>query len=155
MSINKQEDNPEKQLYFKKAADKMFAGADNLLFKRAADLRKQPTHAEEMLWSYLRTKPLGFKFRRQHPYLNYILDFYCHSLHLVIEVDGSIHEREDVKQNDGIRQQHLEEHGLTILRFTNDEIEQILENVISKLEHHLILKASLHSKKQVEPKSPL
>ncbi|MBO9682401.1 MAG: DUF559 domain-containing protein [Flavisolibacter sp.] len=61
-----------------------------------------------MLWNYLRTKPFGFKFRRQHPFSIYILDFYCHQLKLVIEVDGSIHNVAEVKQNDEIRQQQLE-----------------------------------------------
>ena len=71
---------------------KMFGGAEQLLFKRASELRKQQTFAEEILWNYLRTKPFGFKFRRQHPFSCYILDFYCHSLRLVIEVDGSVHQ---------------------------------------------------------------
>ena len=148
-------DKEEQQPYSKKAADRMFAGAAEILFRKAAALRKQQTHAEELLWGYLRTKPQGFKFRRQHPYRNYILDFYCHPLHLAIEVDGSIHEKEDVKQNDEIRQKHLEEHGLTVLRFKNDEIEFTPEIVITRIEHYLTLKASLNSKKQDEPKSPL
>jgi imidazole glycerol-phosphate synthase subunit HisF len=71
---------------------KMFSGADKLLFEKAAALRSRQTFAEELLWNYLRTKPLGFKFRRQHSFSNYILDFYCHALNLVIEVDGSIHQ---------------------------------------------------------------
>ncbi len=124
----------------KKAADRMFAGAGKFLFRRAAELRSQQTHAEELLWAYLRTKPVGFKFRRQHPFLNYILDFYCHALHLVIEIDGSIHHLEEVKQNDAVRQKHLEEHGLAILRFTNDEIEHKPEEVISKIEQQLTAK---------------
>jgi very-short-patch-repair endonuclease len=155
MSNNFNQAKRKQQLYFKKAADKMFAGADERLFKRAAELRSQSIHAEELLWGYLRTKPQGFKFRRQHPYLNYILDFYCHALHLAIEVDGSIHNREDVKQQDEIRQKHLEEHSLTVLRFTNDEIEIKPESVISTVEQHLTLNASPHSKKHHKPKSPL
>jgi very-short-patch-repair endonuclease len=67
----------------------MFSGADSFLFERASKLRKQQTFAEEILWNYLRTKPFGFKFRRQHAFSIYILDFYCHSLKLAIEVDGS------------------------------------------------------------------
>jgi very-short-patch-repair endonuclease len=119
------------------AADRMFAGANHLLFKKAAELRKHPTYAEEVLWGYLRTKPFGFKFRKQHPYLNYILDFYCHQRTLVIEADGSIHEKEDVKENDAVRQNHLAHHGLTVLRFTNNEIRNKPEDVIAQIEHHL------------------
>lgn len=144
-----------KQPYKKKAKDKMFAGAEQLLFKRASELRDQQTHAEELLWSYLRTKPFGFKFRRQHPFLIYILDFYCHALSLVIEVDGSIHIEEDVIESDKIRQRHLEEHGLVVLRFTNDEIENKLEGVIKKLADHFALKRKLHIEKQNKLKSPL
>ncbi len=62
----------------------MFAGGNQLLFKMASALRKQPTHAEEILWTYLSKKPLGYKFRRQHVYAVYVLDFYCHALKLVL-----------------------------------------------------------------------
>jgi cyclase len=135
--MDKSKKVPAQSSYEKKSSDRMFAGAEHLLFERAAELRSLQTHAEEVLWGYLRTKPLGFKFRRQHPYLNYILDFYCHQLKLVIEVDGSIHEKEEVKENDEVRQSCLEDHGLTVLRFTNEEIRLNKENVITKIEHHL------------------
>ena len=132
----------------------MFAGADKQLFARAAQLRMKQTHAEELLWGYLRTKPGGFKFRRQHPFLNYILDFYCHTLHLVIEVDGGIHEREDVKQNDQVRQNHLQDHGLQILRFTNEQIERHLEHVICEIEK-CVSKEKLNDGGTKGTKSPL
>jgi cyclase len=139
----------------KKAADRMFAGANHLLFRKAAELRKHQTYAEEVLWSYLRTKPLGFKFRRQQPYLNYILDFYCHQLKLVIEADGLIHEREDVKVNDAVRQSHLEDHGLAVLRFTNDEIQNKAEEVIIQIEDHLRVRSAQQPRQADGPKSPL
>jgi very-short-patch-repair endonuclease len=107
----------------------MFDGAEKALFASASQLRKQQTFAEELLWQYLKTKPLGLKFRRQHVYGIYILDFYCHKLKLVIEVDGSIHDEKEVKQNDEIRQKHLEEDNLTVLRFTNDDIRINLEKL--------------------------
>jgi very-short-patch-repair endonuclease len=103
---------------------KMHAGAIKYLYQRARELRNNSTHAEEILWDYLKCKPFGYKFRRQHPYSIYILDFYCHSLKLVIEVDGSIHTIEDVKQNDRERQSLLEKDGLTVIRFLNDQIEK-------------------------------
>ena len=132
----------------------MFAGAGKLLFARASELRKQQTFAEELIWQYLRTKPLGFKFRRQHVYSIYILDFYCHAVKLVIEVDGSIHMTEDVKENDQVRQKQLEADGLFVLRFTNDEIELRKEEVIKTIENHLRLSAN-SKKKPLSPKSPL
>lgn len=113
--------------------EKMHAGADKLIFRNAKELRSKPTHAEELLWNFLRTKPSGFKFRRQHPFSIYILDFYCHALKLVIEVDGSIHNEADVKEADQIRQEFLEKEGLLVVRFTNNEVTYEMGNVISTL----------------------
>ena len=121
----------------------MFGGADRLLFEKAARLRSRQTFAEELLWNYLRTKPFGFKFRRQHAFSHYILDFYCHALHLAIEVDGFIHEIEEVKQNDEQRQRQLEEQGLTFLRFNNNQIKLQPEEVIQQIEQHLQSKIKL------------
>jgi len=100
----------------------MHGGAAKLLYQKARELRNNSTHAEQILWGYLKTKPLGFKFRRQHPYSIYILDFYCHSLKLVIEVDGSIHTIKEVIENDAVRQGLLEKDGLKVIRFSNEEI---------------------------------
>lgn len=111
----------------------MHGGAQKPLFQRARELRNNSTHAEELLWGYLKTKPFGIKFRRQHPYSVYILDFYCYSLKLVIEVDGSIHQLEDVKKNDIERQILLEKDGLKVVRFTNDELIQASERVFEDL----------------------
>lgn len=97
-------------------------------------MRSHQTFAEELLWNYLRTKPFGFKFRRQHPFSNYILDFYCHSLKVAIEVDGSIHEVEAVKENDKERQAQLEAQGLTVLRFSNDAVRLTPEQVTQEIE---------------------
>ena len=123
---------------------KMFSGAEKFLFERAGKLRKRQTFAEETLWDYLRTKPLGFKFRRQHPFSSYILDFYCHSLKLVIEVDGSIHDIEEIKQNDEVRQKQLEQEGLVFLRFSNDEVRLTLDKVILQIETYLKEKAAIN-----------
>ena len=117
---------------------KMHSGAIKPLFQMARELRNKATNAETTLWSYLRTKPLGFKFRRQHPFSIYILDFYCHSLNLVFEVDGSIHNLPEIKLNDENRQSLLQQEGLTALRFTNDQIEKEFENVIKQIENLLI-----------------
>ncbi len=86
----------------------MHYGASKLIFQRAEELRKSPTHEEEIVWGYLSKNKLGVKFRRQHPIFLYIADFYCHSLKLVIEIDGGIHNTKDVKINDAERQNHIE-----------------------------------------------
>ena len=132
---------------------KKFSGAGKLIFESAAKHRKQPTFAEEILWNDLRTKPFGIKFRRQHPFSTYILDFYCHSLKLAIEVDGSVHDLEEVKENDLIRQHQLEEEGLTFLRFRNKDIVEKPEEVIKQIETYL--EGKVEKVKTHEPKSPL
>jgi len=114
--------------------NKMHKGALKPLYQRARELRNNSTYAESILWGYLKTKPLGYKFRRQHPYAIYILDFYCHSLKLVIEADGSIHNLPDVKENDDIRQKLLEEDGFKVIRFQNNIIIEKTETVIKEIE---------------------
>jgi cyclase len=118
--------------------EKMHAGAIKPLYQMARELRNKATHAETILWEYLRTKPYGYKFRRQHPYSIYILDFYCHALKLVIEVDGNIHLLPKVKQNDIVRQQELEQDGLIVMRFENSQIAKKSEQVFSKIEEFII-----------------
>lgn len=112
----------------------MYYGAGPLLFEKAKKLRSNLTHAEVVLWGYLRTNPLGFKFRRQHPAGIYVVDFYCHAKKLVVEVDGNIHDKVDVKQHDKKRQKDLEEWGLNVIRFSNDDVELRLETVIEQIE---------------------
>jgi cyclase len=113
---------------------KMFYDANPLIFNRARELRNDMTHAEMVLWGYLKTKPNGYKFRRQHPLGIYIADFFCYRLKLVIEVDGSVHDKEEVKINDAERQKIIEAEGITVLRFTNDEVMKQLEVVINKIQ---------------------
>ncbi len=99
-------------------------------------LRKEMTKAEACLWKYvLRAgKMKGYPFRRQRPVLIYIADFMCKELMLIIEVDGSIHELEDIMKNDDIRQKALEESGFTVLRFTNEEVLTNIQWVHSYLQ---------------------
>lgn len=112
---------------------KMFYDANPLLFDRAKSLRNHLTDAEMKLWGYLRTKPMGFKFRRQHPIDIYIVDFYCHACKLVIEADGSIHNKEDVLLTDIERQKSLELTGLQVIRFTNHDILKNTGYVIEEI----------------------
>ncbi len=116
----------------------MHRGAIKPLYQMARVLRNNTTYAETLLWGYLKTKPFRFKFRRQHPYSIYILDFYCHSLQLIIEVDGSIHDIPEVKLNDEQRQSLLEKDGLIVLRFTNDQIEKNFDEAKKEIEIFLL-----------------
>ena len=113
----------------------MYKDAKLHLFFAANTFRKEPTPSEKILWLYLRKKPLGIKFRRQHPYLLYVLDFYAHSIKLVIEVDGSIHELEDVIKKDLKRQKDIERTGLHFLRIKNKEIQEDINVVMLRIEN--------------------
>jgi N-acetyl-alpha-D-muramate 1-phosphate uridylyltransferase len=116
----------------------MHFGASYLLFKRAEELRKFCTWEEEIVWGYLSGNKLGVRFRRQHPLLFYIADFYCHQLKLVIEIDGSIHNKEDIKINDAQRQIEIEKLGITVIRFNNSQVknnpEKIVEDINKKIQ---------------------
>ena len=90
--------------------------------KRAKALRRNLTQPEHTLWALLRRDSLGLHFRRQHALGPYILDFYCASAKLCVEVDGVAHEDEQAK--DTRRDQWLENQGIRTLRFTVEELEQ-------------------------------
>ncbi|MFT3937106.1 MAG: endonuclease domain-containing protein [Chitinophagaceae bacterium] len=121
----------------------MFYDAGPLIFQLAKELRNNPTPAEDILWMHLRTKPFGYKFRRQHPAGNYIVDFYSHALKLAIEADGSIHNDPEVMQADIERQKNLEAHGIQFIRFTNEEIIHHLDKVIEEISV-VIMKVTPH-----------
>jgi len=85
------------------------------------------TSSEKRLWSFLRNRSLhGLKFRRQQPIDGYIADFCCLESKLVIELDGSIHNKKDQQEYDQERDAHLRDQGFRILRFSNDEAEEII-----------------------------
>src|SRR5215208_1054830 len=88
--------------------------------QRAKELRREMTPAEKILWNELRANRLAVHFRRQQIIAGFIVDFYCHKVALVIEVDGDIHDLQ--KEGDAKRDQALSELGLKIVRFRNEEI---------------------------------
>ena len=112
------------------------------LLENARLLRKNNTPTEQLLWTFLRRKQfLGLKFRRQHPLTpGFILDFYCHEIKLGIEVDGGIHNNPDQNKYDKQRTEFIEELGIKVLRFTNEEIENDIERVLAKIGEFKILK---------------
>jgi very-short-patch-repair endonuclease len=100
----------------------------------ARNLRQSSTDAEQLLWRLLRNRGLtGHKFRRQHPVPPYILDFYCDSKKLAIELDGGQHNTDEARAHDEIRSNFLTERGITVLRFWNDavltETDAVLEAI--------------------------
>ena len=108
-----------------------------MIFEKAKKLRNNVTPTEMILWGTLKAYFPGIKFRRQHPISFYIVDLYCHSKKLVIEIDGSIHDLEEIKIKDELRQKELELLGLKVIRFTTKEITNELESVLQKIEKHL------------------
>ena len=115
----------------------MFYGAGHLIFERAKKLRNNVTPTEMILWGRLKEYFPNLKFRRQHPVSLYIVDLYCHTEKLVIEIDGSIHDLEEVKISDKKRKKDLEYLGLKVIRFTTNEIKNNLEAVLQTIEKHL------------------
>lgn len=112
----------------------MHFGASHYIFKRAAALRESMTPAETIMWNYLKANDLQLKFRRQHPIATFIADFYCHSIKLIIEIDGDIHSEENVKKYDEQCENYLKDSGLNILRIKNEDVFQRLPFVISTIQ---------------------
>jgi Lhr-like helicase/very-short-patch-repair endonuclease len=100
-------------------------------------MRHQPTEAENILWQFLRGKKTGYKFRRQHLVLDYIPDFICLEKKLIVEVDGGYHNDIEQIELDKQRENHLKEHGYTIIRFSNDEVVSNPDKVVGKIKYHL------------------
>ena len=111
-----------------------FFGASPLIKERAKNLRKRMTWSEKVIWQYLRKNRIHkIYFRRQHPIARFIVDFYCHELRLVIEIDGSIHDLAEQKEKDINRTADLESFGLTVIRFRNEEIKKNERAVLGRI----------------------
>ena len=97
-------------------------------------LRRTETPTERMLWKRLRGKQLdGYRFRQQHGFGPYILDFYCPLLRLCIELDGEVHDSPEVQQHDRDRTEFLNENRIHVLRFRNKEVESNINNVLLRI----------------------
>ncbi|MFH0887551.1 MAG: endonuclease domain-containing protein [bacterium] len=103
------------------------------LIPNARENRKNPTPAEKKLWyEVLRNKQFeGYKFLRQKPIDNFILDFYCSKLQLAIEVDGDSHAAQE--EYDMFRTARLNEYGISVIRYTNDEVMNNIDGVYDDL----------------------
>lgn len=102
-------------------------------------LRMTETSTERMLWKRLRGKQLdGYRFRQQHGFGPYVLDFYCPSIRLCIELDGGVHNDEKVKQKDEERTVFLKQDRIQVLRFRNEEVEQNIEYVLERIKDFIL-----------------
>jgi very-short-patch-repair endonuclease len=116
-----------------------FSNNDPILKERRKELRSRMTAEEHLLWSELRGRKFhGFKFHRQFSIDRFILDFYCPELRLAIEIDGSQHYSEDGLVCDQERDTVLHSHGISVVRFKNEELLE-MSSVLAKLEERLPL----------------
>lgn len=122
-------------MYIYETADDM---EYELLKNNAIHNRQYATEAERLLWHYLKEKKIGYKFRRQHIVGEYITDFINLKHKLIIEVDGKYHQEAEQVIKDAQRTQYLEQKGYTVIRFTNEEIFNHMEDVINKIKETIM-----------------
>ena len=132
--------------YFTSTQDKWKA-----LIDYAKANRKNPTAAESALWAVLRNRQInGWKFRRQHPVAGYIPDFVCLDAKLIVEVDGGYHSEAEQQSFDALRTEWLNEHGYTMLRFSNEEVLEQIDTVKTRIEEVLGTPSPLEREKEGE-----
>ena len=115
-------------------------GPDSYQLPRARELRRNNTLAEARLWEQLRAKRIpGFKFVRQHPIGPYFADFACRTAKLIVEVDGATHSTPEELKHDQTRTAFLQQKGYRVLRISNDEVlnglDEVLTLIRDALEH--------------------
>jgi len=120
-------ENPDCPMYF---------GATPDVLLKARQLRNHETEAEHLLWQRLcNNQILDLHFRRQHPINRFIADFYCVKLKLVIEIDGGIHDLPENREYDLKRTAILNDFGITVLRFSNEQIIYEIDLSIQKIKN--------------------
>lgn len=114
----------------------MYFGATPDVFLKARQLRNHETEAEHLLWQRLCNNQISdLHFRRQHPINRFIADFYCVKLKLVLEIDGGIHDLPENRDYDIKRTAILNDFGITVLRFSNDQIMYEIDSAIQKIKN--------------------
>jgi very-short-patch-repair endonuclease len=109
---------------------------NELLENRRKNRRAMPL-AEDIIWNAVRADRLGVKFRRQHSFFNFIVDFYSRDVKLAIEIDGPSHDSAEAQRHDANRQAAIESLGVTFVRFTNEEVINSQEVVIEKVKEKI------------------
>jgi len=118
----------------KNYTDNLTLSASKVIMDNARALRTRMTSAEKFLWANLRDRKLsGYKFRRQHPIDRFIADFYCHEKKVVVEIDGGVHLEEGQIEYDKNRTLVLNEWGIEVIRFTNEEVLHSIIEVLRKI----------------------
>ena len=115
-------------------------------------LRNNATKAERILWKYLKNNQLeNSKIRRQYSIDQFVLDFYCPDLKLAIEIDGKSHLNKDQIPYDIERQNYIKSFGIQFLRFTNDDVYNNIESVLTQISCRI---KDLKRSKNTTPQSP-
>ncbi|WCT13932.1 endonuclease domain-containing protein [Mucilaginibacter jinjuensis] len=118
----------------------------------AKKLRNDSTPGEIKLWRHLNSKQFyGYDFHRQKPLLNYIVDFYCYELNLVIELDGRYHSNEEKYNQDLIRDTELNQYDLAVIRFDESDVIHDLDNVLRTIETYILDFTSEDNKEEHTP----
>lgn len=112
-------------------------------FAFAQYLRKNATPEEVKLWGYLKERPQGYKFRRQHPFNDYVLDFYCHHARLSIEIDGYMHKMQEEYDKD--RTSVINTYDISEIRFTNEDILHDFKKVKETIDSFLTENTKNHT----------
>jgi leucyl-tRNA synthetase len=115
------------------------------------DNRKSPTEAEDLLWQNLRNNKLDIKVRRQHALNGFIADFALMEIKLVIEIDGSYHNKEQQQEYDEARTKYLHEFGFDILRFSNEEVLHHTQTVVSRIKQEIKTRQQIKETSAVPP----
>jgi very-short-patch-repair endonuclease len=111
-----------------------FLRNDPTLKQRRRELRRNQTNAEMALWAKVRNKQFfGMRFFRQYSIGPYILDFYCPTVKLAVELDGGQHNQSDNREYDAARSEYLKAQGIDVMRFWDNEVLLDVQNVLSKL----------------------
>ena len=132
-----------------KARRNMHLGASASTFSNAFSLRKKLTEAEIILWERLRNRQIeGVRFRRQHPIKNYVVDNFANELALSIEIDGGYHFERSQKFYDDDRTEILAAYGVTIIRFTNEQVTHSIDEVIDQIRKIIIALRETRRKKK-------
>lgn len=117
----------------------MFYGAQPIIFELAKQLRDRQTEAEIYFWDHLKFLNIpNIRIKRQHTVLYFIADFYCHKAKLIIEIDGGYHNIPEQYLYDINRDEELKSLGLKVIRLTNDEVLNDIQNSIKIIENEII-----------------
>lgn len=119
--------------------DRIVSGqmVDRIHLQQAKELRREPTHEEELVWEQVRRNGLSHRhYRRQQLIDGFIVDYYCHSARLIVEIDGGIHEHE--REYDAAREAVLTARGLRVIRFRNAEVREDLDAVVDRIRDEVL-----------------